>query len=115
MSDEGRQKIAAASEPATLEGQTASHASGGIPIQCQYCVGRNFRRSRWRKGDLLQVLLMRYPVRCLRCSQRQWVSFSVAGISIPSHAKHVPERAGVPRVPVARAADGSGPLGGSGR
>ena len=30
---------------------------------------------------------MRYPVRCLRCSQRQLVSFTVAGISVPSHVK----------------------------
>ena len=30
---------------------------------------------------------MRYPVRCLRCSQRQMVSFTVAGISVPSHVK----------------------------
>lgn len=72
--------------------EQARHTAGGIAIQCQFCVGRNFRRSRWRKGDLKQLLLMRYPVRCLRCSQRQWVSFSVAGISVPSHVKHVPER-----------------------
>lgn len=77
----------------TATGETSSHPVGGIPIQCQFCVGRNFRRSRWRKGDLKQLLLMRYPVRCLRCSQRQWVSFSVAAISVPSHVKHVPERA----------------------
>lgn len=30
---------------------------------------------------------MRYPVRCLRCGQRQMVSFTVAGISVPSHIK----------------------------
>ena len=72
----------------------AQQASGGIAIQCQFCVGRNFRRSRLRRTDLKQLLLMRYPVRCLRCSQRQMVSFSVAGISVPSHVKHVPERSG---------------------
>ena len=84
---------AAVAEPVVIEAEAASRSAAGIPIQCQFCVGRNFRRSRWRKGDFKQLLLMRYPVRCLRCSQRQWVSFSVAGISIPSHAKHVPERA----------------------
>ena len=31
--------------------------------------------------------MMKYPVRCLRCSQRQLVSFTVAGISVPSHVK----------------------------
>lgn len=94
MSDEVRAMDAGPVEP-VFAGETVAHsAAGGIPIQCQFCVGRNFRRSRWRKADMKQLLLMRYPVRCLRCSQRQWVSFSVAGISLPSHLKHVPERAG---------------------
>jgi len=31
--------------------------------------------------------MMRYPVRCLRCGQRQMVSFTVAGISVPSYVK----------------------------
>ena len=38
-------------------------------------------------ADIKQILLMRYPVRCLRCSQRQLVSFTIAGISVPSHVK----------------------------
>ncbi len=105
MSEDVRDGDAATgAEPLVIEGQAASRSPGGIPIQCQFCVGRNFRRSRWRKGDFKQLLLMRYPVRCLRCSQRQWVSFSVAGISIPSHAKHVPERAAT----VGHAGRGSG-------
>lgn len=61
---------------------------GGIPIQCQFCVGRTFRRSRLRSADLPQLFFMRYPVRCRRCSQRQMVSFTVAGISVPSHVRH---------------------------
>lgn len=63
-------------------------AADGIPIQCQFCVGRAFRRSRLRFADLSQIFLMRYPVRCLRCSQRQMVSFTVAGVSVPSHVHH---------------------------
>ncbi len=59
----------------------------GVPIQCQYCPCQSFRRSRIRMADIKQILLMRYPVRCLRCSQRQLVSFTVAGISVPSHVK----------------------------
>ncbi len=59
----------------------------GVPIQCQFCVGQKFRRSRLRGGDIRQLLLMRYPVRCTRCSQRQAVSFTVAGISIPSYVR----------------------------
>lgn len=60
----------------------------GTPIQCQFCVGQTFRRSHLRAGDIPQLLMMRYPVRCARCSQRQSVSFTVAAVSIPSHIKH---------------------------
>ena len=59
----------------------------GTPIQCQFCVGQKFRRSRLRGADIRQLLLMRYPVRCTRCSQRQTVSFTVAGVSIPSYLR----------------------------
>lgn len=100
MSDEvlqEREATATAAVSGVNAEEQVGHSAGGIAIQCQFCVGRNFRRSRWRKGDLKQLLLMRYPVRCLRCSQRQWVSFSVAGISVPSHVKHVPERAAAAR------------------
>ena len=62
--------------------------SGGMPIRCQYCSGQSFRRSRVRSGDFRQMFLMRYPVRCLRCSTRQMVSFTVASISISSLIKH---------------------------
>jgi len=57
---------------------------GPISIQCQYCSGQTFRRSRLRSEDVWQIIFMRYPVRCLRCRQRQFVSFTVAGISISS-------------------------------
>lgn len=59
----------------------------GVPLQCQYCSGQTFRRSSLRGEDFTQLLLMRYPVRCLRCSQRQRVSFTVAGISLSSKVK----------------------------
>src|SRR5215472_1862633 len=64
-----------------------AEAARGIPFQCQFCPGQAFRRSRLRSSDFWEILLMRYPVRCLRCSQRQTVSFTVAGISVPSHVK----------------------------
>lgn len=89
MSDKGTQLAEADEAPPA--------ATNGLAIQCQFCMGQNFRRSRFRKIDWRQLVLMRYPVRCLRCSQRQWVSFTVAGISLPSHAKHVPERLGEAR------------------
>jgi hypothetical protein len=61
--------------------------AAGVPIQCQYCPCQSFRRSRIRMADVKQILLMRYPVRCLRCSQRQLVSFTIAGLAVPSHVK----------------------------
>jgi hypothetical protein len=66
--------------------------SSGVPLRCQFCSGQTFRRSTLRLADFTQLLLMRYPVRCLRCSQRQMVSFTVAGISISSSVK--PQRPG---------------------
>ncbi len=59
----------------------------GVPIRCQYCIGQSFRRSRLRSNDFRSLILMRYPVRCLRCSQRQLVSFTIAGISLASHVR----------------------------
>lgn len=59
----------------------------GAPIYCQFCPGQDFRRSRLRSGDLRHLLLMRYPVRCLRCGQRQVVSFTVAGLSLSSSTR----------------------------
>jgi DNA-directed RNA polymerase subunit RPC12/RpoP len=62
-------------------------ATSGVPIRCQYCSYQNFRRSSLRPPDLSQILLMRYPVRCMRCGQRQMVSFTVAGLSLPPSSK----------------------------
>lgn len=61
--------------------------TGGIIIQCQFCSGQLFRRSRLQSQDFLELLQFRYPVRCLRCSQRQSVSFTIAAVSVPSHIK----------------------------
>jgi hypothetical protein len=64
----------------------------GVPIRCQFCSSQSFRRSTLRAEDFSQLFLMRYPVRCLRCSQRQGVSFTIAGISLSSKIK--PKRPG---------------------
>jgi hypothetical protein len=53
----------------------------GQPIRCEYCIGQQFRRSRLQTDDLRDLLLMRYPVRCLRCGERQLCSFTVAALS----------------------------------
>lgn len=59
----------------------------GVPIQCQFCSGQSFRRSTLRGDDFTQLMLMRYPVRCLRCGQRQLVSYTVASLSVSSSIK----------------------------
>jgi len=58
-----------------------------LDIRCQYCPGQIFRRSRVRARDILPILLMRYPARCVRCGQRQSVSFMVACVAISSKVK----------------------------
>jgi hypothetical protein len=59
----------------------------GVPIQCQFCSGQSFRRSSLRGEDIPQILLMRYPVRCLRCGQRQMVSYTIATLALSSSVK----------------------------
>ena len=72
---------------ANLSERELRRMHSGVPIQCQFCVGQTFRRSRLRAADLTSLLLMRFPVRCIRCAQRQAVSFTVAGISMPSYLR----------------------------
>jgi hypothetical protein len=62
-------------------------AVNGSFLRCQHCSGQTFRRSSLRAADFGHLFLMRYPVRCLRCSQRQMVSFTVAGISTSSSSR----------------------------
>lgn len=58
-----------------------------MSMQCKFCRAQGFRRSSLRITDMKYLFLLRYPVRCLRCSKRQMVSFVVARISEPSRAK----------------------------
>jgi len=82
----------------------------GVPLQCQYCSGQAFRRSSLRGEDFTQLLLMRYPVRCLRCSQRQFVSFTVAGVSLSSKIKPTRPGRGAPTAGAwTEPADSAGP------
>lgn len=83
---------AVASHASHSSAVTPTQAASGIPIRCQFCPGQRFRRSRLRAADIKQLLLMRYPVRCLFCSQRQMVSFTVAGVSLPSHVSQPKNR-----------------------
>lgn len=76
------------SRPNVRKTAIVSVSGRAVPIQCQYCSSQSFRRSRLRSEDFWSMLLMRYPVRCLRCNQRQLVSFTVAGISLSSLTHH---------------------------
>ena len=64
-------------------------------VACPFCGNPRFRRSRLRFADMAEILMLRYPVRCTRCSQRQFTDFNIAMLSYP------PKRTG------ARAAEGS--------
>jgi hypothetical protein len=90
----------------------------GVPIQCQYCSGQSFRRSSLRSDDFSQLILMRYPVRCIRCGQRQMVSYTVASLSISSKIKprrrHRPVDASSRWIDFTRHPDAPNPLASSG-
>ena len=51
---------------------------------CRNCGGRRFHRSTLRSFDFIQLLGLRYPVRCVRCSQRQYVDFLTASLVYPT-------------------------------
>ena len=56
-------------------------------IACQFCGFTRFRRSRVRFGDLSEFALLRLPVRCMRCNQRQYqaVLTSALATGVKSH------------------------------
>jgi hypothetical protein len=56
---------------------------GAGVVACTFCGHARFRRSRLRFNDLLELLMLRYPLRCMRCSQRQYNTVNVAMMSIP--------------------------------
>ena len=47
-----------------------------MSINCNFCGQSQFRPSRFRfsSSDLSHVLVLRFPVRCMRCSQRTYAS-----------------------------------------
>lgn len=57
-------------------------------MKCLYCSSTTFRRSKMREIDVLHLALLEYPVRCLRCSQRQYVPFIMAALSVSSRVRH---------------------------
>ncbi len=59
---------------------------------CQFCKGRRFLRSGLRASDIGSIFLLHYPVRCLRCRQRQFTDFMTASLSLaagsPVYSEH---------------------------
>jgi hypothetical protein len=49
---------------------------------CQFCKGRRFLRSGFRGSDVRSLFLLHYPVRCLRCRQRQFTDFLTASLAL---------------------------------
>gem|GEM_PF-1254818 len=60
--------------------------------RCQFCGGSSLRRSRLRVSDLPWLLLLHWPVRCRRCSKRQFLFFTEARRVIAATPSHKPEQ-----------------------
>jgi hypothetical protein len=43
-----------------------------MSLVCRHCRVQNLRISRFRKTDLVRMLLLRYPVRCRECLERDY-------------------------------------------
>ncbi|WP_419805352.1 hypothetical protein [Terriglobus sp.] len=56
-------------------------------IGCAFCTNTKFRRSRVRIHDLRELLLLRYPMRCMRCNQRQYGYFLTAALALPPRSQ----------------------------
>ena len=56
-------------------------------IGCIFCANTKFRRSRVRIHDLRELMLLRYPLRCMRCNQRQYGYFLTAGMALPPRSQ----------------------------
>ncbi|MDR3735191.1 MAG: hypothetical protein P4L10_06600 [Acidobacteriaceae bacterium] len=60
----------------------------GVRGGCQYCPGRKFIRSGFRgMTDFIALLKLHYPVRCRRCSQRQYVDFLTACMALSAASR----------------------------
>jgi len=69
----------------TVENVTKSHSKRGC---CRYCHGRKFIRSSVRsRSDVLALLRLHYPVRCRRCSKRQYVDLLTASRALSAASR----------------------------
>ncbi len=51
-------------------------------VACQFCGYTRFRRSRVRLADIKELLLLRLPLRCMRCNQRQYGMVVTSALAI---------------------------------
>jgi hypothetical protein len=51
-------------------------------LGCEFCGYNRFRRSRLRFPDLFELFRLRYPMRCMRCSQRAYHDVNLALLSV---------------------------------
>jgi hypothetical protein len=61
----------------------AQPTKAGRPV-CYQCGSSRLRPSHFRSDDLTELLMMRWPVRCRACSERQFVSL----FSVPLLRRH---------------------------
>jgi hypothetical protein len=60
---------------------------------CSACCSSSFRLSKFRKGDVLRLLLLMYPIRCLECYRRSFVFLPLAGKFKPARRTEKPQSA----------------------
>jgi hypothetical protein len=48
-----------------------------LPV-CRSCGSQEFRLSHLRRGDLSRLLILRYPIRCKICKERDFAFLGVA-------------------------------------
>jgi hypothetical protein len=62
-----------------------------VASTCHFCGGMSLRRSRFRPSDFSWLLILHWPVRCRRCSKRQFVFWTSARRIMASKAPNAPE------------------------
>lgn len=58
-----------------------------VAISCSECDSVNIRRSALRISDIVQLMLLRYPVRCRKCRERRYIGLFKAFRLEPSHRR----------------------------
>jgi len=73
------------------KGTPSAGLTEGSARVCRFCNIGALRRSRMRREDVPWLLALRWPVRCLRCSKRQYLFWPMALQALSSHTPHSPE------------------------